>query len=1002
MSIITFLKHKNYLRIQFALVFSIMLSGCVTTKKSKEEVGWLGKKMHDMNARYNGYFNANELVKAGIKTLNDAHVDNFNQVLSVYPYGTEEDRKVIEDNMDLAIEKVVKVAALHEPSKWVDDCYVMMGKAQFLKGDYESAQETFEYFVEDFNPADPDSRVYQAPDRKSNSQQRKKEQQKERKIQEDERKKEREDKEKQRKQEAKDRKKAKKQAEKERKQRNKDRRKGIRTTTSKKEVVEEPTSTVNEQTPPVVASTSEELPLDPDEEYLQNLEREQQKKKEKKIEQGNSGGFLKHKPAYQEGMLWLCKTFIERSKWIEANYFLDKLEAESELLSSVEKELAVVRADFYVRQKDYRNAIPVLESAIEQTNDRTLKARMAFILAQSYQFMGQASQAMNAFDRVSKYKAGYNMELQAELNMLKNSWAAGSTSSEQIERKLNRKAKEDKNQKYSGSIYSTIAEVKLAEGKNTEAMDYFQKALQTNSDNSVKSEIYYRLGTLFYANEDYTNAYAYYDSTLQVMNEKDPRFNEAKIFSTSLKSIAENIEIIKMNDSLLVLGNLTTEELEEYAREKAEKDWQENSKKEEQSGFTATTSVFSGNSKFFAYNQVAKQRGRQDFLKRWGDRPLEDDWRRSNKSSSVFDQEELIDESLANSIPEEELNRAINKILREIPTNEEAQSELNDQIEKSMFELGTGYRTLINNYQKSNQTLLELLKRFPESEFRPESFYFLHLNYLDLENNTMAETFKSRLINEFPQSDFAIYLKNPLAGNVLMTDKRKIEIYYEATYRMFENGQYQQAFDRLNDSEKEFGRNHHMIEKYDLLTAMCVGNISGESEYINALRSVILKYDNTPEQTYAREMLRFLRGDEESFAGEVSEEELSKFVSEDNKLHYVIAIIYKGEGSEIETIKNSINSFNTANYNNKKLRSTSLVLNSENNSYMILIRRFADKNDSMIYYKDVTTRLNDFLDTKKFSYDLYAVNQKNYRAIVQDRSANAYRQFFDNHYLGLK
>ena len=187
-----------------------MLS-CVTTRKKKDEVGWMGKKWHDMNARYNGYFNAKELYKASSEQIFDAYEDNYAQVLDIYQYGEPESRESVGGDMDIVVEKVTKVAALHEPSKWVDDCYVMMGKAQYLKGDLETAQETFEYFVDDFNPTDPDSRVYESPNREDSAKERKKQRDNERKIKEDERKQEKKEKEQTRKEKEKARKQASKQ-----------------------------------------------------------------------------------------------------------------------------------------------------------------------------------------------------------------------------------------------------------------------------------------------------------------------------------------------------------------------------------------------------------------------------------------------------------------------------------------------------------------------------------------------------------------------------------------------------------------------------------------------------------------------------------------------------------------------------------------------------------------------------------------------------------------------
>jgi len=141
--------NPNYLIVIFGI---LVLSACVTTKKNKEDIGFIGKKYHDLTAKFNGYFNAKELYKASLLNLEASHKDNYGHLLEIYPFAALDDRSSVEADMDKAIEKVTKVAALHEASKWVDDCYVLMGKAQYLKGDYESAQETFEYFIDDFNP----------------------------------------------------------------------------------------------------------------------------------------------------------------------------------------------------------------------------------------------------------------------------------------------------------------------------------------------------------------------------------------------------------------------------------------------------------------------------------------------------------------------------------------------------------------------------------------------------------------------------------------------------------------------------------------------------------------------------------------------------------------------------------------------------------------------------------------------------------------------------------
>jgi len=212
------LRNKSYPYIIIAGL--IFISSCATQKK-RSELSWLAKKYHNMTAKYNGYYNADVIMDESFYALDEGYEDNFNQILPIYTYSSLETPETIKQELDRAIQKVTKVSRLHESSKWVDDCYVLMGKAQYLQGNYESAEETLEYFVKNFNPADPGSRLYleKEPSTKSKQKERKRQQEEERKA----KLKERKEKEKQREQEIKDRKKADKEEEEARDRKKKER-----------------------------------------------------------------------------------------------------------------------------------------------------------------------------------------------------------------------------------------------------------------------------------------------------------------------------------------------------------------------------------------------------------------------------------------------------------------------------------------------------------------------------------------------------------------------------------------------------------------------------------------------------------------------------------------------------------------------------------------------------------------------------------------------------------
>ena len=152
--------HTYLLRISIVLLSSVLIFSCAT-KKKKGDVSKFGKFYHNLNSEYNGYFNANELIKESTAILRENNTDNYSNLLDVYDFVAVSDPKMVYGQLDKSIEKVTRVAAIHEVGDWVDDCYVLMGKAQFLKQDYETSVETFEFFQDEFNPANPFGRNYQ-------------------------------------------------------------------------------------------------------------------------------------------------------------------------------------------------------------------------------------------------------------------------------------------------------------------------------------------------------------------------------------------------------------------------------------------------------------------------------------------------------------------------------------------------------------------------------------------------------------------------------------------------------------------------------------------------------------------------------------------------------------------------------------------------------------------------------------------------------------------------
>lgn len=98
-----------------------------------------------MNARYNGYFYANQYINDVYQSLEDKYAYNFNDVLKVFPdidSGTVQGNK---EKLDDAFKKTSQTIEWYKTSDWTDDSYVLIGKIRHLRGQFQYAIETFQF-----------------------------------------------------------------------------------------------------------------------------------------------------------------------------------------------------------------------------------------------------------------------------------------------------------------------------------------------------------------------------------------------------------------------------------------------------------------------------------------------------------------------------------------------------------------------------------------------------------------------------------------------------------------------------------------------------------------------------------------------------------------------------------------------------------------------------------------------------------------------------------------
>jgi tetratricopeptide (TPR) repeat protein len=145
---------KKSIFVIFAFVTAAVLLGSCSTKRNTIT----RRAYHNLTSHYNVFWNGEYSLMEGDRQLKRSVKDDYSKVLRVYNYGSKTDAMSLNSQMDRALQKTSICVQKHsmkfngkERVKWIDDAYLVMGKAHFYKQDYIPAKRTFDFVTTEFS-----------------------------------------------------------------------------------------------------------------------------------------------------------------------------------------------------------------------------------------------------------------------------------------------------------------------------------------------------------------------------------------------------------------------------------------------------------------------------------------------------------------------------------------------------------------------------------------------------------------------------------------------------------------------------------------------------------------------------------------------------------------------------------------------------------------------------------------------------------------------------------
>ena len=146
----------------------LLLTACGSTKVNTAQ----SRFYQAFVTRFNVYHNGHEAYKEGLASQEQSHKDNYMEIIPLFPISKESTRSAGGGSFDKAIEKSQKAVKLHsikqKPKKkagreltekdkqwyakkeynpFLHNAWMLMGKAQFQKGEFLEAASTFSYIT---------------------------------------------------------------------------------------------------------------------------------------------------------------------------------------------------------------------------------------------------------------------------------------------------------------------------------------------------------------------------------------------------------------------------------------------------------------------------------------------------------------------------------------------------------------------------------------------------------------------------------------------------------------------------------------------------------------------------------------------------------------------------------------------------------------------------------------------------------------------------------------
>lgn len=707
-------------------------------------------------------------------------------------------------------------------------------------------------------------------------------------------------------------------------------------------------------------------------------------------------------------------------------------------------------------QKRWKEAIPFLQQAAKAEKHKLQKARIHYLLGQLAQQSGDYLLAVRAYSKVIRSNPPFELDLAARIRKTE---LQGRDNPRPVATRLERMARQYKYAEVQDQIYLAVGHVYMGLPDTTKALAAYHLAADSSKAKAADYALAnLRLGDIYMARKLYTKAQPAYSAALSSLDKLHHDYDRINDLSTKLDALVVHVAALNEQDSLQRLAAMPEKERMAVidsaiaAAKKAAREAEKRAEREgllaqqEQNDFLSQQDNRQGNrgssgmslqqvpgstsGEFYFYNPQLITQGKALFTQKWGQRSLEDNWRRRRKDIDFTPNEIESDSKMTDRLSSDASNKDNSSVspdgadapsneagasdpfepayyLRNIPLTPEAMEASNQIVVTALEGMGQVFSDQMELPDEAIHSYEALLNRFPSVSNKVEVLYKLYMLYSQIGQPNQAETYRQRILSEYPKDPLAQALRDPEYLNKLRNIRQYEQKIYQEAYEAYMQGKPEE----VRRKHKELQENYptaELLPQMAFLDALCYV-LEGDNEgFKRSLQEVVQLTQKSDVAELAQAMLAQLLNGRKISKGGYKELDWDLRPTATEKvdsilppfsLHnepYCTILLYPSGSMDRNAIVFAVSAFDYARFT----RYTLDAIPSRRGEYeQIMIRTFPSASVAWYYIKQAYDT-DGYMPKLTDRAILFPISESNARLLDEGRSLAEYMNFLQENFQG--